>query len=63
MHEAWFADEDRVRKAVGLLERPVVRFPNAKEVSYHKLKIEKTGFLMFRTYDSGNFLVKRLLDP
>ncbi|KAL7176870.1 hypothetical protein ACSBR2_030248 [Camellia fascicularis] len=33
VHEAWFADEDRVRKAVGLLERPVVKFPNAKELT------------------------------
>ncbi|KAF5942063.1 hypothetical protein HYC85_019705 [Camellia sinensis] len=33
VHEAWFADEDRVRKAVGLLERPIVQFPNAKELT------------------------------
>lgn len=35
MHEEWFADEERVRKAIGLLEKPVVQFSNAKEVSYH----------------------------
>ncbi|KAI8566981.1 hypothetical protein RHMOL_Rhmol02G0085700 [Rhododendron molle] len=29
VHEAWFADEDRIRKTVGLLERPV-QFSNAK---------------------------------
>ena len=34
MHEAWFADEDRVRETVGLLERPVLELGNAKEVSY-----------------------------
>lgn len=34
MHEAWFADEERVRKAVGLLEEPVIWFPNYREVSY-----------------------------
>lgn len=34
MHEAWFADEDRVRKAVGLVDKPVVKFPNASEVNY-----------------------------
>jgi hypothetical protein len=34
VHDAWFADEDRVRKTVGLLEEPVVKFPNAREVSY-----------------------------
>ncbi|KAF7132236.1 hypothetical protein RHSIM_Rhsim09G0029400 [Rhododendron simsii] len=33
VHEVWFADEDGVRKAVGLLEGPVVRFPNAKELT------------------------------
>ncbi|KAM7487017.1 hypothetical protein LguiA_003026 [Lonicera macranthoides] len=33
VHEAWFADEDRVRKAVGLLENPVVQFPNARELT------------------------------
>lgn len=33
MHEAWFADEDRIRKTVGLLERPV-QFSIAKLVSY-----------------------------
>lgn len=32
VHDAWFADEDRVRKTVGLLERPVVQFPDAREV-------------------------------
>ncbi|XP_057499230.1 probable E3 ubiquitin-protein ligase ARI8 [Actinidia eriantha] len=33
VHEAWFADEDGVRKAVGLLERPILQFPNAKELT------------------------------
>ncbi|XP_058181590.1 probable E3 ubiquitin-protein ligase ARI8 isoform X2 [Rhododendron vialii] len=33
VHEVWFADEVGVRKAVGLLESPVVRFPNAKELT------------------------------
>lgn len=33
MHDEWFADEEKVRRAVGLLERPVVEFPNAREVS------------------------------
>lgn len=36
MHDAWFADEENVRKAVGLLEKPVVDpMPNAREVSDH----------------------------
>lgn len=33
MHDEWFADEEKVRRAVGLLERPVVEYPNAREVS------------------------------
>ncbi|KAG5530866.1 hypothetical protein RHGRI_025727 [Rhododendron griersonianum] len=33
VHDVWFADEDGVRKAVGLLESPVVQFPNAKELT------------------------------
>lgn len=33
MHDEWFADEEKVRRAVGLLERPVVEHPNAREVS------------------------------
>lgn len=32
VHDAWFADEDGVRKEVGLLERPVVEHPNFREV-------------------------------
>ena len=47
MHEAWFADEDGVRKTVGLLERPVVQFSKAKEVSYKKLKILGLKILFF----------------
>ncbi|KAJ9701435.1 hypothetical protein PVL29_006681 [Vitis rotundifolia] len=33
VNDEWFADESRVRKAVGLLEEPVVRYPNAKELT------------------------------
>ncbi|XXG44949.1 hypothetical protein AAC387_Pa02g0169 [Persea americana] len=34
VHDAWFADEENVRKAVGLLERPVVDpMPNARELA------------------------------
>lgn len=34
MHDAWFADEESVRKAVGLFEKPVVDPKlNAVEVS------------------------------
>lgn len=28
VHDAWFADEERVRKAVGLLEKPIVQHDN-----------------------------------
>lgn len=34
MHEKWFADEEGVRKAVGILEKPLAKSPNFKEVSY-----------------------------
>lgn len=41
MHEAWFADEDKVRKTVGLLKKPVVQFPHSREVSFiHVRKLE-----------------------
>ncbi|XP_034691585.1 probable E3 ubiquitin-protein ligase ARI8 isoform X1 [Vitis riparia] len=33
VHDEWFADEEKVRKAVGLLEKPVVQFPNARELT------------------------------
>lgn len=33
LHDEWFADEERVRRLVGLLTRPVVSFPNANELT------------------------------
>ncbi|XP_061367272.1 probable E3 ubiquitin-protein ligase ARI7 isoform X1 [Gastrolobium bilobum] len=33
VHDAWFADEDQVRKAVGLLEKPVFQSPNPRELT------------------------------
>ncbi|CAA2995599.1 probable E3 ubiquitin- ligase ARI8 [Olea europaea subsp. europaea] len=33
VHEQWFADEGRVRKSVGLFEKPVVQYLNAREVT------------------------------
>ncbi|KAI9075506.1 hypothetical protein K1719_042554 [Acacia pycnantha] len=33
VHEAWFANEEHVRRIVGLLEKPVVQFPNARELT------------------------------
>jgi len=32
VHDEWFADEEKVRDAVGLLEKPVVDFPTDGEV-------------------------------
>ncbi|XP_021734337.1 probable E3 ubiquitin-protein ligase ARI8 isoform X2 [Chenopodium quinoa] len=32
VHDEWFADEEKVRNTVGLLERPVIEFPNAREM-------------------------------
>lgn len=40
MHEEWFADEERVRKAVGLLEKSVVQISNAKEVNINSTLLE-----------------------
>lgn len=33
VNDEWFVDEERVRKAVGLLEKPIVEFPNGKKVT------------------------------
>lgn len=33
VNDAWFADEDRVRRKVGLLEKPVYENPDAKELT------------------------------
>ncbi|KAE9588138.1 putative aminoacyltransferase, E1 ubiquitin-activating enzyme [Lupinus albus] len=41
VHDAWFADEDRVRKTVGLLEKPVVQ---------HAKTTELTCGICFETY-------------
>lgn len=50
MHDAWFADEDQVRKTVGLLDKPVYQYSNAREVRRGCLGF-KTGQLIL------NFLV------
>ncbi|XP_038704882.1 probable E3 ubiquitin-protein ligase ARI8 isoform X3 [Tripterygium wilfordii] len=33
VHDEWFADEEKVRKAVGLMEKPVVWFPDGREMT------------------------------
>ncbi|ESW03959.1 hypothetical protein PHAVU_011G055500 [Phaseolus vulgaris] len=33
VHDAWFADEEGVRKAVGLLEKPIVQHDNTRELT------------------------------
>lgn len=33
VHDEWFADEEKVRRSVGLLEKPVVPFRDGREVS------------------------------
>ncbi|XP_015572195.1 probable E3 ubiquitin-protein ligase ARI8 [Ricinus communis] len=43
VHDEWFADEDKVRRAVGLLEKPVVEFPDGREM---------TCGICFETYPS-----------
>jgi len=50
VHDAWFADEDQVRKTVGLLDKPVYQYSNAREVRRGCLGF-KTGQLIL------NFLV------
>ncbi|KAE8681893.1 putative E3 ubiquitin-protein ligase ARI8 [Hibiscus syriacus] len=32
VNDEWFADEEKVRRSVGLLEKPVVPFPNGREM-------------------------------
>ncbi|KAG6763842.1 hypothetical protein POTOM_031285 [Populus tomentosa] len=43
VHDEWFADEEKVRRAVGLLEEPVVPFPDGREM---------TCGICFETYPS-----------
>ncbi|XP_050241919.1 probable E3 ubiquitin-protein ligase ARI8 [Quercus robur] len=33
VHDEWFADEEKVRRSVGLLEKAVVEYPNARELT------------------------------
>ncbi|KAM7278254.1 hypothetical protein ACFE04_005388 [Oxalis oulophora] len=33
VHDEWFADEEKVRNSVGLLDKPVVKFPHGKEMT------------------------------
>ena len=33
VHDEWFADEEKVRRSVGLLQKPVLRHSNELEVS------------------------------
>uniref|UniRef100_A0A6N2LQ40 RBR-type E3 ubiquitin transferase n=1 Tax=Salix viminalis TaxID=40686 RepID=A0A6N2LQ40_SALVM len=33
VHDEWFVDEEKVRRAVGLLEEPAVPFPNGREMT------------------------------
>ncbi|KAL9388978.1 hypothetical protein Peur_017583 [Populus x canadensis] len=47
VHDEWFADEEKVRKAVGLLEERVVPFPDGREM---------TCGICFETYPSDRLL-------
>ncbi|PIA49533.1 hypothetical protein AQUCO_01300376v1 [Aquilegia coerulea] len=33
LHDAWFADEEKVRMTIGLLKKPVIEYPNAKKLT------------------------------
>ncbi|KAG0504028.1 hypothetical protein HPP92_004100 [Vanilla planifolia] len=47
VHDEWFADEENVRKVVGLLEKPV-EMPNARELQWEYNEVDKV-----RTYKNG----------
>lgn len=43
VNDAWFADEEQVRKTVGLLEKKVYENPDANEVRHDIVMAFKTG--------------------
>lgn len=43
VHDEWFADEEAVRNSVGLLDKPVVQFSNAREVSAPSIWVLSLG--------------------
>lgn len=45
VHDEWFADEETVRKSVGLLETPVVHFSNARDVRTSIISMHSWGWL------------------
>lgn len=45
VHDEWFADEERVRRAVGLLEKPVAQLLNNREVNNLYCVIEIKTFV------------------
>lgn len=47
MHEAWFADEDGVRQAVGLVDKAPVELQRAKEVRLNYLFFQFYLFIVF----------------
>lgn len=46
MHDEWFADEEKVRTSVGLLEKPVLPHSNELEVSNLSLLFYFLFFLL-----------------
>ena len=54
VHDEWFADEERVRKAVGILERPVVSTLDGGEVYFFDLSTLELFFCIVR-FGSSRF--------
>lgn len=56
VHDEWFADEEKVRRAVGLLEKPVLQSSNELEVS--NLIFFKINWASSNCFFINNCLVK-----
>ena len=50
VHEAWFADEEKVRKAVGLLVKPDIKSSKSKEVCRKEKNIKFWIIYLFRLF-------------
>ncbi|XP_047321608.1 probable E3 ubiquitin-protein ligase ARI8 [Impatiens glandulifera] len=57
VHDAWFTDENSVRKAVGLLEEPIVEYPNTNKVTCD-ICFESYPLRQFRSTFCGHFFCR-----
>jgi hypothetical protein len=66
VHDEWFANEESVRKKVGLLEKPV-EIPNLREVSIHHIikfvsaMSKREGRILLLSGYYGYFLVQQFV--